>query len=120
MAPTTLEGQRTTTSPMGRDVKAAGHPMRMSELLSGLPGVAYLARVSCHDVKHVRRAKQAVRKAFETQEAELGFSMVEILSNCPTNWGMSPVESLKWIEENMIPYYPLGDFKVPQEVSADA
>ncbi len=117
MAPTTLEGQRTTTSPSGRDVSLTGHPLRMSEMLQGLPGVAYLARVSCHDVKHIRQAKQSVQKAFEVQREGLGFAMVELLSNCPTNWGMTPGESLKWLEENMIPYYPIGELKTPEAVT---
>ncbi len=116
MAPTTLEGQKTTTSPSGRNLKTTGHPMRMTEMLATLPGVAYLARGSCHDIRSIRTTEKYLRKAFETQERGEGFSMVEILSNCPTNWGMSPVESLKWIEENMIPYYPLGEFRTPEEV----
>jgi 2-oxoglutarate ferredoxin oxidoreductase subunit beta len=112
MAPTTLEGQRTSSSPMGRDIGLAGHPLRMCEMLSTLDGAAYIVRGSLHDVKHIRRAKKAILTAFKVQEAGLGFSMVELLSTCATNWKMDPVESLSWLEENMIPYYPLGEYKV--------
>ncbi len=110
MAPTTLEGQKTTTSPRGRDIKKAGNPIRVTEMLSELNGPAYLARVSMHDTKHIRQAKKSIKKAFKTQHAEAGFTMVEVLSNCPTNWGMSPKESLEWLEENMLPVYELGEF----------
>ena len=111
MAPTTLVGQKTTTSPYGRQAEHCGYPVRVSEMLSTLEGAAYIERVSLHDVPNIIKAKKAIRKAFETQMAGKGFSMVEILSTCPTNWGLSPVESLKWLKENMIPYYPLGVFK---------
>ena len=112
MAPTTLEGQRTSSSPMGRDIGIAGHPLRMSEMLATLDGAAYIVRGSLHDAKHIRRAKRAILTAFKVQEAGLGFSMVELLSTCATNWKMDPVESMSWLEANMIPYYPLGDYKV--------
>lgn len=112
MAPTTLEGQRTTSSPMGRDIRTAGFPLRMSELLSTLDGAAYITRQSLHDVKHIRRAKKAIVTAFKVQQAELGFSLVELLSTCATNWKMNPVDSMGWLKENMIPYFPLGDCKV--------
>lgn len=115
MAPTTLEGQKTTSSPMGRNVMIAGRPLRMCELLSTLDGSAYISRHSLHDVKHINRAKKAIRTAFKVQEAGLGFSMVELLSTCCTNWKMDPVESLDWLRDNMIPYYPLGEFKVIEE-----
>jgi 2-oxoglutarate ferredoxin oxidoreductase subunit beta len=108
MAPTTLIGQVTTTTPYGRDPGKAGYPIRMSEMLATLEGSAYIERVSVHDIKHINQAKRAIKKAFETQLAGKGFSMVEVLSTCPTNWGMTPVEALKWLEQNMIPYYPLG------------
>ncbi len=108
MAPTTLIGQVTTTTPYGRDPGKAGYPIRMSEMLATLEGVAYIERVSIHDIKHINQAKRAIKKAFETQLAGKGFSMVEVLSTCPTNWGMTPVEALKWLERNMIPCYPLG------------
>jgi 2-oxoglutarate ferredoxin oxidoreductase subunit beta len=110
MAPTTLPGQKTTSSPCGRDVETTGMPLKMSELLAGLPGAAYVVRRSLHNVREINRAKKAIRRAFEVQLAGMGFSMVELLSSCPTNWGISAVQSLMWIEQNMLPYYPLGDF----------
>lgn len=112
MAPTTLIGQKTTSSPLGRDVAMAGQPIRMAELLAPLPGVVYSVRRSLHDARHVLQAKKAVMIAFQAQMQGLGFSMVELLSSCPTNWGMTPLEALQWIEESMVAYYPLGDFKV--------
>jgi len=108
MAPTSLPGQVTDTSPYGRKVEESGYPIRMSELLAALEGVAYVERVSVHDVRHINQAKKAIRKAFEYQIAGRGFSMVEVLSTCPTNWGKTPVESLEWLKDNMIPCYPLG------------
>lgn len=108
MAPTTLIGQVTTTSPYGRDVEKEGHPIRVSEMLATLEGVAYIERVSVHDIKNIAKAKRAIKKAFEIQLSGKGFALVEVLSTCPTNWGMTPIEALKWLEENMIPYYPLG------------
>jgi 2-oxoglutarate ferredoxin oxidoreductase subunit beta len=112
MAPTTLPGQKTTSSPNGRDVEQAGFPLRMSELLSSLDGVGYVVRRSLHDPKNIRLAKKAIRMAFEVQKRGLGFAMVELLSTCPTNWGLTPQESLRFVEEKMIPVYPLQDFKV--------
>jgi 2-oxoglutarate/2-oxoacid ferredoxin oxidoreductase subunit beta len=120
MAPTTLPGQKTTSTPFGRDVKLAGYPMRMAELLAGLPGTAYSVRRSLHDARHVIQAKKAIKLAFEAQLAGLGFSMVELLSSCPTNWGMTPADALKWVEEAMVPYYPLGDYKVAEELQGRA
>jgi 2-oxoglutarate ferredoxin oxidoreductase subunit beta len=108
MAPTTLPGQVTTTSPYGRDPALCGYPIRVSEMLATLDGPAYIARCSVHDVKHIMDAKKCIKKAFETQIAKKGFSMVEVLSSCPTNWGMTPREALDWLEANMIPHYPLG------------
>ena len=108
MAPTTLPGQVTTTSPYGRDPALCGYPIRMSEMLATLDGPAYIARVSVHDVKHIMEAKKAIKKAFEMQMAGKGFTLVEVLSTCPTNWGMTPQEALKWLQEKMIPQYPLG------------
>ncbi len=108
MAPTTLLGQKTPTSPMGRTQERNGNPIRMSEMLATLDGPALIQRVSVHDVKHIMEAKKAIKKAFEYQIAGKGFTMIEVLSTCPTNWGMTPAESLKWLEENMIPQYPLG------------
>jgi 2-oxoglutarate ferredoxin oxidoreductase subunit beta len=115
MAPTTLPGQKTTSSPYGRDVEQTGFPIRVAELLSSLDGAGYIARRSLHDPKNIRLAKKAIRQAFETQIRGLGFSMVELLSTCPTNWGLNPMDALRWLEEHMLPAYPLGDFKAPQE-----
>jgi 2-oxoglutarate ferredoxin oxidoreductase subunit beta len=112
MAPTTLPGQQTTSSPKGRDVETQGYPIRASELLSTLEGASYVVRRSLHDPKNIRMAKKAIRTAFEVQQRGLGFSMIELLSICPTNWGLTPVQSLRWLEEHMIPYYPIGDYKV--------
>jgi 2-oxoglutarate ferredoxin oxidoreductase subunit beta len=112
MAPTTLPGQKTTSSPYGRDVEQMGFPVRMAEILSGLDGAGYVVRRSLHDPKNIRLAKKAVRIAFEAQLRGLGFSMVELLSTCPTNWGLPPLNALKWVEEHMVPVYPLEDFKV--------
>lgn len=112
MAPTTLPGQKTTSSPTGRDVELAGFPIRMSEVLSRMEGAGYVVRRSLHDPKNIRLAKKAIRMAFETQRRGLGFSMVELLSTCPTNWGQTPQEALQWVEEHMVPVYPLEDFKV--------
>lgn len=112
MAPTTLPGQKTTTSPHGRDVEQMGFPFKMAELLANLEGAGYVVRRSLHDPKNIRMAKKAIRMAFETQKRGLGFSMVELLSTCPTNWGMSALEALNWVEEHMIPVYPIGDYKV--------
>lgn len=110
MAPTTLVGQVTTTTPYGRDSKYSGFPIRVSEMLATLEGPAYIERVSLHDVKNIKKAKSAIKKAFKVQMAGKGFSMIEVLSTCPTNWGLNPVESLKRIENEMIPHYPLGVF----------
>ncbi len=116
MAPTTLPGQKTTSSPAGRDVEQAGYPIRASELLSTLDGASYIVRRSMHDAKNIRLAKKAIRMAFETQIRGLGFSMVEILSICPTNWGIDPNQALTWMAEKMVPYYPLGDYKIAEVV----
>jgi 2-oxoglutarate ferredoxin oxidoreductase subunit beta len=112
MAPTTLPGQKTTSSPLGRDVEQAGFPIRMAEILSNMDGAGYVVRRSLHDPKNIRLAKKALRLAFETQQRGLGFSMVELLSTCPTNWGLTPLDALHWVEEHMLPVYPLGDYKV--------
>lgn len=112
MAPTTLPGQKTTSSPYGRDVEQMGFPIRVAELLSALDGSGYVVRRSLHDPKNIRQAKKAIRMAFEAQTRGLGFSMVELLSSCPTNWGMTPLEALRWVEERMIPAFPLGDYKI--------
>ena len=111
MAPTSLPGQITETSPYGRSPAVCGYPLRIREMLATLDGSEYLARVSVHSVRAVRRAKKAVRRAFENQLTGRGFSLVEFLSSCPTNWGMTPQEALTWVESTMIPYYPLGVYK---------
>ena len=111
MAPTTLPGQVTTTSPYGRDTDHCGFPIRVSEMLATLDGPAYIARVSVHDVKHIMEAKKAIKKAFQMQIEGKGFTLVEVLSSCPTNWGMTPQKALEWIDEKMIPQYPLGVYK---------
>ncbi|MEI6101274.1 MAG: thiamine pyrophosphate-dependent enzyme [Eubacteriales bacterium] len=108
MAPTTLVGQVTTTSPLGRNQETQGFPIRMAEMLAQVQGAYYVERVSLHNMANVIKAKKAIRKAFEYQMEGKGFTMVELLSTCPTNWGMSPVESLNWLKESMIPAFPLG------------
>ena len=114
MAPTTLIGQRTTTSPAGRDAASTGYPMRVSEMIAQIPGASYVERVSVHHPVYVRKAKKAIRRAFEVQLAGQGFSMIEVLSSCPTNWGLEPAAALTWIEEQMIPIYPLGVLRQPE------
>ena len=111
MAPTTLPGQVTQTSPYGRDPKAVGLPVKVCELLSNVDGATYLERVAVNNVKNIKNAKKAIKKAFQNQLDGKGFSLVEVLSTCPTNWGMKPDKALEWLEENMIPYYPLGVYK---------
>lgn len=108
MAPTTMPGQVTQTSPYGRDPKAAGFPVRVSEMLSTLSGVAYCERVTVNTVPAIRKAKAAIKKAFTAQIEKKGFTIVEVVSTCPTNWGLTPVEALDWLEDQMLPYYPLG------------
>ena len=112
MSPTSLPGQITTSSPIGRDIEMHGFPLRMSEILSQLDGAAYIVRRSLHDVPHIRRAKKAIRKAFDAQVQGIGFSMVELLSSCPINWGISAEDALDWVRDQMIPVFPLGDYKV--------
>ena len=111
MAPTSLPGQVTQTSPYGRNTETQGFPIRVCELLSELEGPAYLERVTVNNVKNVRNAKKAIKKAFQNQIDGKGFSLVEVLSSCPTNWGMTPQKALEWIDEKMIPYYPLGVYR---------
>lgn len=111
MAPTSLPGQVTQTSPYGRDVKVAGYPVKVCEMLSQLDGATYLERVAVNNVMNVKNAKRAIKKAFENQVNGLGFSLVEVISTCPTNWGKTPEAALEWVEEKMIPYYPLGVYK---------
>lgn len=114
MGPTTLVGQKTTTSPNGRSAADQGYPIRVSEMLSTLDGASFIERVAVNNPGNVRKARKAIKKAFEVQTAKQGFSLVEILSTCPTNWGQTPTEALGWLEDNLIPYYPLGNFKTPE------
>ena len=111
MAPTSLPNQVTQTSPYGRDVSTAGYPVRVCELLSSLDGVAYLERVTVDSPKNIRKAKKAIKKAFQNQIDGIGYSLVEVVSTCPTNWGMTPTDAFEWMRENMLPYYPLGVYK---------
>ncbi|MBQ4061780.1 MAG: 2-oxoglutarate oxidoreductase [Christensenellaceae bacterium] len=111
MAPTTLPGQVTQTSPYGRDTATTGFPVKICEMLSQLEGPEYLERVAVNSVKNVKNAKKAILKAFKNQVENKGFSLIEVISACPTNWGMTPSNALKWIDEKMIPYYPLGVYK---------
>ncbi len=111
MAPTSLPGQITQTTPYGRDVKTAGYPVRICEMLSTLDGVALAQRVTVDCVKNVITAKKAIKKAFQNQIDGKGYSIVEVVSTCPTNWGLSPQEALQWLRDNMLPYYPLGVYK---------
>jgi 2-oxoglutarate ferredoxin oxidoreductase subunit beta len=120
MAPTTMPGQRTTTSPFGRDTDDTGQPLRIAELLASLETPAYIARGSAHDSKHTVRLKQMIRKAFKMQIEGTCFSLVEVLSTCPTNWGLSPAEASDWVADTMIPYYPLGVIKEPEREVAGA
>ena len=111
MAPTTLPEQVTTTSPYGRDVSHCGMPVKISEMLSTLDGPYYIERAALNSVKNIKSAKKAIKKAFQNQVENKGFSLIELVSTCPTNWGMTPIEALKWVDDKMIPYYPLGVFK---------
>lgn len=115
MAPTTLPGMKATTAPLGRDVNIQGYPIRVSEMLATLDGAAYIERVAVNSPGNVIKAKKAIRKALETQKSGGGFSMIEVLSSCPTNWGKTPVDSISFVKEKMIPYYPLGVFKDKQK-----
>ncbi len=114
MAPTTLEGMVSTTSPHGRDVKTQGYPLKLSELLAPLPGVAYITRQAVYQPTLVRKAKKALRTAFELSQKNIGLCLVEIVTNCPSNWRMTPLQSNKFVHEKMIPFYPLGDIKKPE------
>jgi 2-oxoglutarate ferredoxin oxidoreductase subunit beta len=115
MAPTTLPGQITTTSPAGRDPKVVGEPIRVVELLATLMTPSYLERVSVHSPQHIVKAKRAIKRAFKYQSEGTCFSLVEVLSTCPTNWGMTPPDSVEWLRDNMMPYYKLGVYKTPEE-----
>ena len=112
MAPTTLAGMRTSTSPYGREIDTMGSPLKITELIANLPGTYYVTRQSVHTHKHARKAKKAIKTAFENTRLEKGLSFVEIVSNCNSGWKMAPNESNIWMEENMFPKFPLGDIKV--------
>ena len=116
MAPTTLEGMRTTTSPYGRDLESMGNPIKITELIANLPGVHYVTRQAVHTPRYVRRTKKAIFKAFDIQKNKKGLSFVEIVSNCNSGWKMTPNQSNIWMEDNMFPYYPLGDIKVDGKI----
>ena len=111
MAPTTLVGQKATTAPLGREADHYGKPIRMSEIISTLEGAAYVTRVSVHDIASLNKAKKAIKKAFQMQMEGKGYTFVEVLACCPTNWGKTPAASIEWLKENMIPYFPLGVYK---------
>ena len=111
MAPTSLPGQVTQTSPYGRDTNHCGFPVKVSEMLAQLDGPEYIERVAVNNVKNIRNAKKAIEKAFRNQVEKKGFSLIEVVSTCPTNWGLTPTDALKWVDEKMIPYYPLGVYK---------
>jgi 2-oxoglutarate ferredoxin oxidoreductase subunit beta len=116
MAPTTLPNMKSSTSPYGRDVESMGNPLKITELIANLPGVHYVTRSAVHLPKHVRKTKKAVRKAFEVAEQKKGVAFVEIVSNCNSGWKMKPTDANTWMEENMFPYYPLGDIKIDGEI----
>jgi 2-oxoglutarate ferredoxin oxidoreductase subunit beta len=116
MAPTTLPGMTTTSSPRGRDVEIMGWPVRVSELLSQMSGASFIVRRSVHDPGNINKTKKAIKAAFTVQLNQAGFSLVEILSSCPTNWNLSAVDALKFVKEQMVPFYPLGDYKVADSI----
>jgi len=118
MAPTTLAGQVTTTSPYGRDCAVVGTPIDLPKTIATLNGAVYVAAVSVDTPKNIMQAKKAIKKAFQVQQKGLGYALVSVLSTCPTNWGLSPVDSLKWLRENMMPVYQMGELKVSKEVEA--
>jgi Pyruvate:ferredoxin oxidoreductase and related 2-oxoacid:ferredoxin oxidoreductases, beta subunit len=115
MAPTTLPGMKSSTSPYGRDVKTMGFPLKITDIVASLPGSYYVTRQSVHTAANVKKTKKAIRKSFQYQKLNKGTCLIEIVSNCPSGWKMTPVQSNKWMEENMFPYYPLGDLKTPEE-----
>jgi 2-oxoglutarate/2-oxoacid ferredoxin oxidoreductase subunit beta len=116
MAPTTLPGMKSSTSPYGRDVKTMGFPLKITDIVATLPGSYYVTRQSVHTAANVKKTKKAIRKAVQYQKLNKGTCLIEIVSNCPSGWKMTPVQSNKWMEENMFPYYPLGDLKTPEEL----
>jgi 2-oxoglutarate ferredoxin oxidoreductase subunit beta len=115
MAPTTLEGMKSSTSPYGRDIKTMGNPLKMTDIVATLPGTYFVTRHSVHTPSNVKKTKKAMKKAVEYQKLNRGTCFIEIVSNCPSGWKMTPVESNKWMEEKMFPFYPLGDLKIPAE-----
>ena len=115
MAPTTLENMKSSTSPYGRNLKSMGNPLKMTELVAELPGTYYVTRQAVHKPANVRKTKKAIKKAFENQKLEKGTSFIEIVSNCNSGWKMTPNDANEWLEENMLPFYPLGDIKVPED-----
>jgi 2-oxoglutarate ferredoxin oxidoreductase subunit beta len=115
MAPTTLPGMVSSTSPYGRDVKSMGNPIKMSDIVAMLPGTYFVTRQSVHTPANVRKTKKAMKKAVAYQKLNIGTCFIEIISNCPSGWKMTPVQANKWMEETMFPYYPLGDIKVPSD-----
>lgn len=114
MAPTSMPNQRTTTSPFGRDVEDVGMPIKVAELIASLQTPAYIVRQAVLKPKHIVKAKKAIKQAFQYQMDARCFSMVELISTCPTNWGLTPVDAVKWAEDTMLPYYPLGEYKTPE------
>ena len=116
MAPTTLPGMKSSTSPYGRDIEKMGHPLKMTELVAQLPGTYFVTRQAVHTPAAVRKAKKAIRKAFEIQKEKKGVAFVEIVSNCNSGWKMNPVDANNWMVDNMFPYFPLGDIKVDGEL----
>lgn len=118
MAPTSIAGQITTTSPYGRDCALSGSPIDLPKTIATLEGAVYVASVSVDSPKNIVAAKKAIKRAFQVQQLGLGFSLVSILSTCPTNWGLSPVDSLRWLQERMLPIYQMGELKVPEEVKS--
>jgi len=115
MAPTTLEGMKSSTTPYGRDIQMMGNPLKITELVAQLPGTYYVTRQAVHTPANVRKCKKAIRNAFENQKLNKGTSFVEVVSNCNSGWKMTPVQANKWMVENMFPFYPLGDIKVPEQ-----
>lgn len=120
MAPTTLPGMKSTTSPFGRDINTMGNPLKMTDIVATLPGTYYVTRQTVHTPANVKKTKKALRKAVQYQKLKEGTCLVEIVSNCPSGWRMTPVQSNKWMEENMLPFYPLGDLKVPNEFKPES
>lgn len=116
MAPTTIEGMKTSTTPFGRDITKMGYPLQITDIVATLPGTYYVARIAVHKPSLVRKAKKVIRKAFENQKLKKGVSFVEVVSNCNSGWKLSPVKAIEWLEQNMLPYYPLGEIKVDGEL----